>query len=296
MPELLRPLVSAVESGSDITGIVVDIVHRLGFDNMMYGASTSARLDHESRSYVFTTFPQRWVVQYDQQAYIEVDTRITRALDSALPLVWDHATERTNATGATLLFLDDMLANGVGSGVIWGLHGPNNTRVIVSLSYTSPRIDDARRGAIASNLAQIMLFGTFFHEIFMKSVVEQGLPSISLGVPLTSREKQCIALAAQGQTTQDMALKLGISERTIQFHFDGIRSKLGAANRQENCEGDARGTDPGVTSSAAFNLLLAVSTLLISSSYRGSIKRSRIARATASCRVATASFVRIESK
>jgi LuxR family quorum-sensing system transcriptional regulator SolR len=30
-----------------------------------------------------------------------------------------------------------------------------------------------------------------------------------------------------------MAHKLGISERTVQFHFDGIRSKLGAANRQE---------------------------------------------------------------
>ena len=59
MPEVLRPLVSAVENGLDVTIVVVDIVRRLGFDNMMYGASTSARLDHESKSYVFTTFPQR---------------------------------------------------------------------------------------------------------------------------------------------------------------------------------------------------------------------------------------------
>ena len=58
MPEVLRPLVSAVANGLDVT-IVVDIVRRLGFDNMMYGASTSARLDHQSKSYVFTTFRQR---------------------------------------------------------------------------------------------------------------------------------------------------------------------------------------------------------------------------------------------
>jgi DNA-binding CsgD family transcriptional regulator len=233
MPELLRPLVSAVESKSDVTSVVVDIVQRLGFDNLMYGASTSARLDHESKSYVFTTFPQRWVVRYDQQAYIELDTRITRALDSALPLVWDHATERMSATGATLLFLDDMLANGVGSGVLWGLHGPHNARVVFSLSYKSPQIDDARREAIGQNLPQIMLFGTFFHEIFMKSVVERGLPPSSQGAPLSRRETQCLELAAHGLTTQDIAMRLGLSERTVQFHFDGIRSKLGAANRQE---------------------------------------------------------------
>jgi DNA-binding CsgD family transcriptional regulator len=233
MPEMLRPLVSAVENGLDITKVVVDIVRRLGSDNMMYGASTSARLDHESKSYVFTTFPQRWVAQYDQQAYIEVDTRITRALDSALPVVWDYVTERTGLTGSTAMFFDDMLANGVGSGVIYGIHGPHNTRVIVSLSYTNSQIDDARRNAIARNLAEIMLFGTFFHEIFMKSVIEQGIPPSFQGAPLSARERDCLVLAAHGQTTQDMACALGKSERTIQFHFDGIRSKLGAANRQE---------------------------------------------------------------
>jgi DNA-binding CsgD family transcriptional regulator len=233
MPELLRPLVSAVKNGSDVTAVVLDIVGRLGFDNMMYGASTSARLDHESRSYVFTTFPERWVARYDQQAYVECDTRITRALDSALPLIWDHVTERAGAIGSVATFFDDLLANGVGSGVVIGMHGPHNTRVIVSLSYTNPLIDDERRDAIAHNLGEIMLFGTFFHEIFMRSIIEQGIPPSSQGAPLTGRERDCLVLAARGHTSQDMAYKLGISERTVQFHFDGIRSKLGAANRQE---------------------------------------------------------------
>src|SRR5205814_7587699 len=167
------------------------------------------------------------------QAYIEVDWRITRALDSALPLVWDYISERANATGTTSIFLEDMLANGVGSGVVCGMHGPHNTRVIISLSYTSPQIDDARRETISRNLAEVMLFNTFFHEIFMKSVIEKGIAPSFQGAPLSKRERDCLILAAHGQTTQDMAYSLGISERTVQFHFDGIRSKLGAANRQE---------------------------------------------------------------
>jgi DNA-binding CsgD family transcriptional regulator len=40
-------------------------------------------------------------------------------------------------------------------------------------------------------------------------------------------------LAAHGLTTGDIALRLNISARTAQFHFDCIRTKLGAATRQE---------------------------------------------------------------
>ncbi len=78
-----------------------------------------------------------------------------------------------------------------------------------------------------------MLFGIYFHELFMKAIVERGVAPASQGFPLSPRELQCLRLAAHGQTTKDMALKLGISERTVQFHFDGIRSKLCAVNRQE---------------------------------------------------------------
>jgi LuxR family transcriptional activator of bioluminescence operon len=67
----------------------------------------------------------------------------------------------------------------------------------------------------------------------MKSVVEQGHAPVSQGAPLSNRERECLALAAQGQTSKDIGVKLGISERTVHFHFDSIRSKLQAVNRQE---------------------------------------------------------------
>jgi DNA-binding NarL/FixJ family response regulator len=40
-------------------------------------------------------------------------------------------------------------------------------------------------------------------------------------------------MAAHGLVGEDIAFKLSISLRTVQHHFDSIRSKLGAANRQE---------------------------------------------------------------
>jgi len=232
LPRMLQPLVVAVRRGDGVLESVVDIVRSLGFDNLMYGASASPKLDHESRSYVFTTLPREWVRQYDDQAYIEVDTRLARALDNPLPLIWDYENE-VGRSVQTDAFLKDSLAHGVGSGVVCGMHGASQTRVIFALSNAAPRIDDQRRGEIVEQLGDILLLAACFHEIFMKSVVEQGVAPASQGTSLSVRETQCLALAAKGQTTQGIAAELGLSERTIQFHFDGIRSKLGAANRQE---------------------------------------------------------------
>jgi DNA-binding CsgD family transcriptional regulator len=51
--------------------------------------------------------------------------------------------------------------------------------------------------------------------------------------PLTERELTCLRLSAHGQTSADIALKLGMKTRTVNFHFGNILRKLNAMNRQE---------------------------------------------------------------
>ena len=107
------------------------------------------------------------------------------------------------------------------------------TRVIVALNSGIPEVDDCRRLAITRNLGDIVLFAHYFHELFMKAIIRRGVQTPIAGRPLSERERECLALSARGMTTEDIALKLGIGARTVQFHFDSIRSKLAAATRQE---------------------------------------------------------------
>jgi DNA-binding CsgD family transcriptional regulator len=93
--------------------------------------------------------------------------------------------------------------------------------------------DEMRLQAITRNLPDILMFGHYFHEVFMRSALAEAMPQPSVPTPLSKREHQCLTLAANGMTTDDIAAKLEIAARTVQFHFDTIRSKLGAANRQE---------------------------------------------------------------
>lgn len=50
---------------------------------------------------------------------------------------------------------------------------------------------------------------------------------------LTERERQVLALVAQGKTNKEVALALAIAERTVEFHVTNLLAKLGLASRVE---------------------------------------------------------------
>jgi DNA-binding NarL/FixJ family response regulator len=51
--------------------------------------------------------------------------------------------------------------------------------------------------------------------------------------PLTPREREVVALVADARTTNQIALELGISPRTVERHRENILAKLGMRDRVE---------------------------------------------------------------
>src|SRR6516164_585909 len=52
-------------------------------------------------------------------------------------------------------------------------------------------------------------------------------------VDLNDREVETLTWAARGKTSAEIAQILGLSKRTVDFHIDNAREKLGAATRVE---------------------------------------------------------------
>jgi DNA-binding CsgD family transcriptional regulator len=232
VPPRVQPLVAAANRGDDIAPIVDSIARSFGFDGFMYGVSLSPRPNTENRQYVYLTWPQELVRLYDDRSLIEVDPRIHDILQSVVPRVWDQGTYR-GRSAAVDDFLDILQTHGISSGVACPVRDMRGRVAILSLSSAVRAIDEIRRNTIAQTIGDMMLFGLYFHELFVRGVINELVPAHLQGAKLSPRERQCLTMAAHGLAGEDIALKLSVSLRTVQHHFDSIRSKLGAANRLE---------------------------------------------------------------
>jgi DNA-binding response OmpR family regulator len=56
-------------------------------------------------------------------------------------------------------------------------------------------------------------------------------PTLSHQVELNEREIQTLAWAARGKTSAEIALIINLAKRTVDFHIDNARTKLGVATR-----------------------------------------------------------------
>lgn len=232
VPPLIQALLDAASQGEDVAPIVVSIARSFGFDGFLYAATLNLRPNLETQQFVYSTWPTELIQLYDERAYIEVDPRIRDLVDSVVPLVWDQATYRGQSKPVDD-FLDVIQAAGVASGVVCPLRDMAGRMAILSFSSSVAVSDAVRTTMIGQQLGNMVLFTLYFHELFVKGVLNEMVPPYLRGAKLSKRERECLTLAARGNSSEDIALKLSISPRTVQHHFDSIRSKLGAANRQE---------------------------------------------------------------
>lgn len=65
------------------------------------------------------------------------------------------------------------------------------------------------------------------------SLAETFRPRLTAEHPFSPREQEILALAAEGLTNKEIAYRLGISERTMQFHINSIFNKTTTNSRTE---------------------------------------------------------------
>lgn len=203
------------------------MVLELGFESFLFGMTTANSLRDDGKFYWSSSASPEWCAEYDQQSYIEIDPRVEYAWSNVTPKIWDRMIAGDNAV--VQRFLDRAAFWGIGSGVCVPFRD-GYARIFMSLN-SSRRDADVPKWT--SELGLYLLFTVHFYTIFVREVVSKNVPPIHRGAPLSRRELQCLSLAAKGQTSADIAFKLDIVERTVNFHFSNIVSKLDAANRME---------------------------------------------------------------
>ena len=81
------------------------------------------------------------------------------------------------------------------------------------------------------NSQQEMALQLLVYALFSQVRVFRNVGVVTHSDPLTPREKEVIALSAEGMTSAAIARQLGMSARTVNQHVDNVAQKLGTRNR-----------------------------------------------------------------
>ncbi|WP_442497802.1 helix-turn-helix transcriptional regulator [Methylobacter sp. sgz302048] len=218
---------NAVESPKQLFDIALDIKKQFGFKHIAYGIVIANDFRNEIY-YIYSDESEEWKQTYIQNEYWKIDTRIIMARKQIAPFYWSRLPQRSS-------FISDEMMKGVWDGITIPVHGPKHFFGFLHFTYR------AEQKKISSWLQYIKPFVVYLAQRIIEAnfaLIGKGLLSPLLHnfiqsntTPFTLQQRRCLAWAAEGKTTEEIALILDISVSTVNKHLDSAAEVLNANNR-----------------------------------------------------------------
>lgn len=224
LDSLIVPLLNS-SSIADVKAVIQQLVEMIGADYFAFVSLTQFPISAPTVRAI-TNYPEEWSEWYQAQNYVAVDPVIRHCQHSMTPIYWDDLGDIDSAA-------QSMMADAVNHGLASGVTIPVSSTSGVSgwsCFVTRKPNDHPFYERLKRHHAILYLFSVYVQEVATKLWDSTDKPS---NVSLTHREKECLLWAAEGKTASEIALILGIQERTAIFHLNNATKKLNATNRQQ---------------------------------------------------------------
>lgn len=178
------------------------------------------------KPFLMLDWPGEWLELYARQGFAGDDVTVAEARRSAEPFTWSEIQARRPGTSARVF----AAASGFGwnDGFVVPVHdpagAPGERAGIVNLAAAElAEFDGAARGGVV-RLAQAA---------FARAAALSRNGNASVAARLPPREREALALVAQGLDDAGIAERMRISRATAHAHVEGAKRRLGATTRAQ---------------------------------------------------------------
>ena len=196
------------------------IARDLGFDHCAYGMRSPLPLSRQ-RIVMINNYPARWQAQYAQCNYLSVDPSVQHALRSPLPLLWSD-----DFFAGARDFWEDARGHGLRYGWAQPCRDVNGTLGMLTVARSHEVLGEAEMRQKNVRLAWLTQIA---HLAMTRVLVKKLIPEAN--VRLSSQETTVIRWTAEGKTTAEISVIMGLSVRTVTFHIGNVVKKLNASNK-----------------------------------------------------------------
>jgi LuxR family quorum sensing-dependent transcriptional regulator len=195
------------------------VVHEFGFNYYIMAGLPASGEDPESLI-VVNKWPAAWLDRYREQAYFYHDPVTQWSFSQTRPFFWSDARRGSPTTRRAEMIAREASDMGLVDGLGFPMADPDHWQAVVSLAADARCVLDPRQKALMY-LTSVLCQGRA-----MEIKRGKALPA----TPLTPRQREILSWVANGKSTWEVSVILGISENTVEFHLREARSRLGVVN------------------------------------------------------------------
>lgn len=208
------PLESTVD---ELRGVAVKITRDLGFQWFAYLRISGGNPE------LISSYPDALAQLYVKDRLSDADPIVRHARIARMPFFWGDSDEATCRLTPDDRFTQEAARHGIRNGLAIPVYVGYSK--FAAMIFAEKTADRPTQSEIQTALAAIHLTAFQLHARFAMSPSRQNAATARL---LTFRQRQCLTWSARGKTMSETGTILGISERTVLYHLQDARSRLGA--------------------------------------------------------------------
>jgi LuxR family transcriptional regulator, activator of conjugal transfer of Ti plasmids len=175
-----------------------------------------------------STYPTSWTDHYFARRYEAIDPVFSIARTTGTPLRWGKDVATLGLSEPQKQLFDEAAGFGIRNGLTLPLAASGEA--FSALTIVADEKPAKFNRIVDRNLRTLQLMAVTFHAAVRR---KHWLTGAVDGVKLTVREIECLDWSARGKSAWETGSILGIAERTVEFHLDNARAKLGVRSRYQ---------------------------------------------------------------
>jgi len=213
----------AVRTYAELEAVVTALGAVLPFQKAALCAITDGEEGPSLDHFVNHSYGEQWAALYTRREFHRVDPVLGHARTRTGAFTWSDAF-RHGATSGGATFIEAAQDFGLVEGVAFSCTSQpaSSVRTLLSVSGLDAAGSELALGVLSG-------LGPHLHEAYRRLLTETADPGLAR--TLSNREKEILNWAKQGKTYWEIGCIVGISQRTVKYHFASIKSKLDVVSR-----------------------------------------------------------------
>lgn len=173
-------------------------------------------------SCLISNYPEAWAVHYLLNHYERMDPVIHRALQVTEPFEWGDDVGSGPLSDAQRQLFEEAAKFGIRYGFTIPIHDGRGP--VAAVTFASDEARPTFRRSVIQRRHVLQLMALYFHANARRKL---RMDRVIDGISLSPREYECLEWSAAGKSAWEIGRIIGITRRTVVFHLDNAKQKLG---------------------------------------------------------------------